>query len=190
MTIFASSNLKKTMRKLTMEELGRAPAAEAGGLPKIAVAVVLDNVRSMHNVGSFFRTCDAFAVERIALCGITGTPPDREIHKTALGAEMTVPWVRFATTQEAVEQLIREGRVALAVEQVEGAVALDDFRVDRTKNYALVFGNEVDGVAQSVVDMCQGALEIPQAGAKHSLNVAVSGGVVLWPFFCSFRKQS
>lgn len=177
------------MRKLTMEELRRATEEEAREMARIPVVVVLDNVRSLNNVGSFFRTCDAFAVERLILCGITGTPPDREIHKTALGAELTVPWVYFAKTVDAVGELRAEGYVVLAAEQVSGAAMLDEFVPDVTRKYALVFGNEVEGVAQSVVDLCDGAIEIPQAGAKHSLNVAVSGGVVLWPFFCVFRKD-
>jgi tRNA G18 (ribose-2'-O)-methylase SpoU len=171
-----------------MDELGRPSAAEVAGLAKIPVVVVLDNVRSLNNVGAFFRTCDAFAVERLVLCGITGTPPDREIHKTALGAELTVPWAYFQKTEDAVSLLREEGRTVLAVEQVEGAVMLDRFSPDGTGRYALVFGNEVEGVAQGAIEMCDGAIEIPQAGAKHSLNVAVSGGVVLWPFFCVFRK--
>ncbi len=176
------------MRKLDTHELGRPTGEALAALPRIPVAVLLDNVRSLNNVGSFFRTCDAFAVERLALCGITGTPPDREIHKTALGAEQTVPWTHFPDTREAVALLRERGYTPLAVEQVTGAAMLDEFTPDRAKKYALVFGNEVEGVAQSVVDMCDGAIEIPQAGAKHSLNVAVSGGVVLWPFFCAFRK--
>jgi tRNA G18 (ribose-2'-O)-methylase SpoU len=176
------------MRKLTMDELGRPSAADVAGLAKIPVVVVLDNVRSLNNVGSFFRTCDAFAVEILVLCGITGSPPDREIHKTALGAEQTVSWQRFETTVEAVKRLREEGYSPIAVEQVAGAVSLDDFRPEAAKKYALIFGNEVDGVAQDVIDMCAEAIEIPQAGAKHSLNVAVSGGVVLWTFFCAFRK--
>ena len=176
------------MRKLDTHELGRPTAETLATLPRIPVAVVLDNVRSLNNVGSFFRTCDAFAAERLVLCGITGTPPDREIHKTALGAEQTVPWTHFPETIEAVMQLRKEGCTILAVEQVTGAAMLDEFLPDATQKYALVFGNEVEGVAQSVIDLCDGAVEIPQAGAKHSLNVAVSGGVVLWPFFCAFRK--
>ncbi len=176
------------MRKLSSDQLGRPSAESCRELPKIPVTVVLDNVRSLNNVGSFFRTCDAFAVERLVLCGITGTPPDREIHKTALGAELTVPWAYFPKTEEAVAGLREEGYTLLASEQVSGAAMLDRFRPDVTKKYALVFGNEVDGVAQGVIDLCDGAIEIPQAGAKHSLNVAVSGGVVLWPFFCVFRK--
>ncbi len=185
---FASRSDHKIMRKLTTGELGRPTECQVRELPRIPVVVVLDNVRSMNNVGSFFRTCDAFAVERLVLCGITGTPPDREIHKTALGAEQTVPWTYFPRTEEAVRELCEAGYTVVAVEQVSGAVELDRFRPDEAKKYVLVFGNEVDGVSQGVVDMCADAIEIPQAGAKHSLNVAVSGGVVLWPFFCTFRK--
>ena len=177
-----------TMRKLTSGELGRPSAGTVLASPKIPVTVILDNVRSLNNTGSFFRTCDAFAVERLVLCGITGTPPDREIHKTALGAEQTVAWKHFAKTEDAIAELRADGRILIAVEQVEGAHSLDEYTPDPVKKYALVFGNEVDGVSQNVVDMCDFALEIPQAGAKHSLNVAVSGGVILWPFFCTFRK--
>ena len=147
------------------------------------VRVVLDNVRSAQNVGSFFRTGDAFAVEHVALCGITAVPPAREIHKTALGAELTVPWSYHASTAECVRQLRDEGYEVLAVEQVEGAAMLDAFCPEPGRRYALIFGNEVEGVAQEVVDLCHGALEIPQFGVKHSINVAVSGGVVLWRFF-------
>jgi tRNA G18 (ribose-2'-O)-methylase SpoU len=176
------------MRKLSNAELGRAPAEEAAALPRIPVTVVLDGVRSLNNVGSFFRTCDAFAVERLVLCGITGTPPDREIHKTALGAEQTVPWTYFRSAEAAVAQLRAEEREIIAVEQTSGAAMLDGFAPDTSRKYALVFGNEVEGVSQGVVDLCDGAIEIPQAGVKHSLNVAVSGGVVLWNFFCAFRR--
>jgi tRNA G18 (ribose-2'-O)-methylase SpoU len=186
-----AGNLKQalSMRKLTMDELGRPSVAEAASRPRIPVVVVLDNVRSLNNVGSFFRTCDAFAVARLILCGITGTPPDREIHKTALGAELTVPWQHHADTTVALESLRNEGFTLLAVEQVAGATMLDKFTVDSSRKYALVFGNEVDGVSQSAVDMCDGAIEIPQSGAKHSLNVAVSGGIVLWPFFCNTQNN-
>lgn len=168
--------------------MGRPSAAEVAELPKIPVVVVLDNVRSLHNVGSFFRTCDAFGAERLVLCGITGTPPDREIHKTALGAESTVAWEYCRSTSEAVTSLISQHYIPIAVEQVEGAVSLDRFDVADGKKYALIFGNEVDGVSQEVVDMCRCAIEIPQIGTKHSLNVGVSGGVVLWTFFCACRK--
>jgi tRNA G18 (ribose-2'-O)-methylase SpoU len=172
-----------------MAELGRPTAQEAIDRPRIPVVVVLDNVRSMHNVGSFFRTCDAFAISRMVLCGITGTPPDREIHKTALGAELTVAWEHSPTAAGAVTALRNENYTVLAIEQVTGAAILDKFTPDTSRKYALVFGNEVEGVSQSVIDLCDGAIEIPQAGAKHSLNVAVSGGVVLWSFFCAYRKQ-
>lgn len=177
------------MRKISNSELGRPSAEEFAGMNKMPVTVVLDNIRSMNNVGSFFRTCDAFAVERILLCGITGTPPNREIHKTALGAEETVEWEYFPKTAEAVASLQNGGYQITAVEQVEGAHMLDEFTPEADKRYALVFGNEVDGVAQEIADMCDLAIEIPQAGTKHSLNVSVSGGVVLWRFFCAYQKE-
>ena len=171
------------MRKITNEELGRPTPEEYAAKEKLPVRVVLDNVRSAQNVGSFFRTGDAFAVEHVALCSITAVPHAREIHKTALGAELTVPWSYHASTAECVRQLRDEGYEVLAVEQVEGAAMLDAFCPEPGRRYALVFGNEVEGVAQEVVDLCHGALEIPQFGVKHSINVAVSGGVVLWRFF-------
>ncbi|MDE5623070.1 MAG: RNA methyltransferase [Alistipes sp.] len=171
------------MRKITNEELGRPTPEEYAVMAKIPVTVVLDNVRSAQNVGAFFRTGDAFAVERIALCGITAVPPAREIHKTALGAEQTVAWSYHASTVECLRQLRDEGWQVLAVEQVEGAVSLEAFEPRPGVRYALVFGNEVAGVAQEAVDLCHGAIEIPQAGVKHSINVSVSGGVVLWRFF-------
>ena len=155
------------MRKITNEELGRPSAGEFARMEKMPVAVVLDNVRSMQNVGAFFRTADAFAVERIALCGITATPPNREIHKTALGAELTVAWDYFAATTDCIAALRAQGYLIYVVEQVEGAVMLDEFRPRPGQKYALVFGNEVDGVAQEVVDAADGAIEIPQAGTKR-----------------------
>lgn len=178
------------MRKITNEELGRPSAAEFAAMEKMPVAVVLDNVRSSQNTGAFFRTGDAFAVERIALCGITPTPPNRDVHKTALGAELTVPWSYHASAAECVQELQREGYRLLAVEQVEGSVSLDAFRPEPGARYALVFGNEVDGVAQEVVDLCDGAIEIPQAGTKHSINVSVAGGVVLWHLFSYLRPAA
>ena len=177
------------MRKITNEELGRPTAGEFAAMEKMPVAVVLDNVRSLQNVGAFFRTGDAFAVEHIALCGITAVPPNRDIHKTALGAELTVPWSYYETTEACIDRLHADGYEVLAVEQVEGAVPLDRFVPEPGRRYALVFGNEVDGVSQQVADRSDGALEIPQAGTKHSLNVAVSGGVVLWNFFCRIRPK-
>ena len=177
------------MQKITNQQLGRLTADEFRAAEKMRVTVVLDNVRSAQNVGAFFRTCDTFAVEHIVLCGITATPPNRDIHKTALGAEQSVGWSACASTEECVAGLRARGVRVLAVEQVEGAAMLDTFRAEDDTDYALVFGNEVDGVAQSVVDMCDGAIEIPQAGTKHSLNVSVSGGVVLWNFFCQIRPK-
>lgn len=177
------------MRKIPNEELGRPTVEEFAAREKLPVTVVLDNVRSAQNVGAFFRTGDAFAVERIALCGITATPPSREIHKTALGAEQTVSWEHFDSTVSCIDELHAAGYRVYAVEQVEGASMLGAFRAEEGVRYALVFGNEVDGVSQEVVDRCDGALEIPQAGTKHSLNVSVSGGVVLWSFFCQIYPK-
>ena len=177
------------MRKTANDELGRLTADQFRTAEKMRVTVVLDNVRSAQNVGAFFRTCDAFAVERMVLCGITAVPPNRDIHKTALGAEQSVEWSRCDTTEEALRRLREEGCTIVAVEQVEGAAMLDTFRAVEGVRYALVFGNEVDGVAQPVVDMCDAAIEIPQAGTKHSLNVSVSCGVVLWNFFCQIRPK-
>ncbi len=171
------------MRKITNQELGRPSAEEFAAMDKMAVTVVLDNVRSAQNVGAFFRTGDAFAVEKVVLCGITATPPSREIHKSSLGAEFTVAWEHNPSTVDAVLQLKEQGYTTLAIEQVEGAVMLDKLEVDPAKKYALVFGNEVLGVDQAVVDICDGAIEIPQVGTKHSINVSVCGGVVLWKFF-------
>ena len=172
------------MRKITNEELMRPSAEEFGRMEKMPVVVVLDNVRSMQNVGAFFRTGDAFAIEKIYLCGITATPPARDIHKTALGAEMTVRWEYCERTTDAVDQLKAEGYRLLAIEQVEGAVMLNEFCAEQGVKYALVFGNEVAGVDQAVVDVMDSSIEIPQVGTKHSINVSVSGGVVLWNFFC------
>ncbi len=171
------------MRKITNAELNRPSLEEFAKQKKTPIAVVLDNVRSAQNVGSFFRTGDAFAIEHIALCGITATPPNREIHKTALGAEESVAWSYYPTTAECIEQLRNDGYRIIAIEQVERAVMLDQFRAEEGIKYAVVFGNEVLGVEQSVVDMCDGAIEIPQFGTKHSLNVSVSGGVILWEIF-------
>lgn len=177
------------MRKITNEELGRPTVEEYAALEKMPVAVVLDNVRSQQNVGAFFRTADAFAAERIALCGITAVPPSRDIHKTALGAELTVPWDYYPATEECIGRLRSEGYRIYAVEQVEGAAMLGAFRAEPGVKYALVFGNEVAGVGQQAVDLCDGAIEIPQAGVKHSLNVSVSAGVVLWDFFRQIRPK-
>lgn len=177
------------MKKITNEELGRPNAEEFARMKKIPVVVVLDNVRSLNNVGSFFRTCDAFAVERMFLCGITGAPPNKEIHKTALGAEDTVSWEYAETTRSALETLRGVGYRIVAVEQIHEAVMLDKFTVRGGERYALVFGNEVFGVSEDAVALCDEAIEIPQAGTKHSLNVSVSGGVVLWRFFDFYKNR-
>ena len=171
------------MRKITNAELGRPTVEEFLQMEKMPVVVVLDNVRSAQNIGSFFRTGDAFAIERLCLCGISATPPSREIHKSSLGAEFSVAWSYFATTVECLQTLKDEGYTLVAIEQIEDAVMLDRFEPAEGVKYALVFGNEVEGVAQEAADMCDMAIEIPQRGTKHSLNVSVSGGVVLWKFF-------
>lgn len=150
---------------------------------KIPLVVVLDHVRSLNNVGSVFRTSDAFRVEAIYLCGITAYPPHAEIHKTALGAEESVDWFYFKDTMEAVEKLKAEGYVVCAIEQAEGSTMLDKLLLDKTKKYAVILGNEVKGVQQNVVDNCDMCVEIPQYGTKHSLNVSVTAGIVIWDFF-------
>ncbi len=177
------------MRKILNDELGRPTLEEFLAQPKMAVRVVLDNIRSLQNVGSFFRTGDAFAVEHIHLCGITATPPNRDIHKTALGAEMSVAWSYHPSTAECVAELHEQGYKVLSIEQVEGGVMLDEFEIDPEAKYALIFGNEVMGVDQAVVELSDGAIEIPQIGTKHSVNVSVAGGVVLWQFFWQFRTK-
>lgn len=177
------------MRKILNSELARPTVEQFAMQKKMPVVVVLDNIRSLQNVGSFFRTSDAFAIERIALCGITATPPSRDIHKTALGAEMTVAWEYHKSTLDCLEQLKEQGYTPLAIEQVEGSEMLSEFTVAPDAKYALVFGNEVMGVDQAVVDFCAGAIEIPQVGTKHSVNVSVAAGVVLWHFFCQFATK-
>lgn len=170
------------MRKLKITELNRISAEEFKQVEKLPLIVVLDQVRSLYNVGSVFRSSDAFRVEALYLCGITATPPHAEIHKTALGAEDSVSWTYFKTTQEAVAQLKAEGVEVWAVEQVEGSVKLQDFKPQAGKRYAIILGNEVKGVQQDVVDECDGCIEIPQFGTKHSLNVSVTGGILIWEF--------
>ncbi len=168
------------MRKLTVEELCRMDVEEFKKSEKLPLVVVLDNVRSLHNVGSVFRTADAFRLQGVCLCGVTACPPSPEIHKTALGAEDSVDWWYEEDTLAAVHQLQAEGFTVLAVEQVEGSSKLGDFAPEAGRKYALVMGNEVKGVRQDVVDIADGALEIPQYGTKHSLNVSVSAGIVMW----------
>ena len=167
-------------KKLTVEEMHRLTVDEFKRAPKQPLTVVLDNVRSLHNVGSVFRTADAFRIEKIVLCGITACPPSAEIHKTALGAEDAVEWEYVSDTLLAVHALKEAGYETLAVEQAENSHKLGAFVFDKEKKYALVLGNEVKGVRQDVVDACDGVVEIPQHGTKHSLNVSVTAGIVMW----------
>lgn len=171
------------MKKKTIWDMHRLSVDEFRDAPKIPLTVVLDNVRSLNNIGSIFRTCDAFAVERLVLCGISQTPPSPEIHKTALGAEESVEWVHYDKTLDAVADLKAAGYTVCCLEQVMGSVSLEQFEPQHGKRYAFVAGHEVDGVAQEVVDACDVCLEIPQQGTKHSLNVAVSTGITIWHFF-------
>ncbi|HTB51934.1 MAG TPA: RNA methyltransferase [Ferruginibacter sp.] len=168
------------MRKLTMDELNRKSVDEFKRSEKIPVIVVMDNIRSMHNVGSVFRTADAFLLEAIYLCGYTAQPPHRDINKTALGATETVSWKHFETTVEAVTALQQNGYKVYAIEQVESSISLENFSIRADEKTAVVFGNEVEGVQQEVIALCDGCIEIPQLGMKHSLNISVAAGIVLW----------
>jgi 23S rRNA (guanosine2251-2'-O)-methyltransferase len=167
------------MRKLSMDELKRKTTEEFKNSSKIPIIIILDNVRSMNNIGSIFRTADAFLLQGIYLCGVTATPPHREIQKTALGATDSVSWRHFPVTLDALNELKSEGFTVYAVEQVENSAKLDEINLPN-KKIALVFGNEVNGVEQTVIDNCAGCIEIPQYGTKHSLNLAVSVGIVAW----------
>lgn len=172
------------MRKLKNEELDRKSPEEFKAMEKLPIVVVLDNVRSAYNVGSVFRTADGFPIDGIYLCGITGHPPHKEIAKTALGSTETVSWKYFKSTLDAVAELKGAGYQVYAIEQAEGSKSLRNFELETSNlKLALVFGHEVDGVQQAVIDVCDGCIEIPQGGTKHSLNIAVSAGVVLWEFF-------
>jgi 23S rRNA (guanosine2251-2'-O)-methyltransferase len=171
------------MRKLKLEELNRATIAEFKAGKKMPVAVVLDNVRSMHNIGSIFRTADGFAVEQICLCGITAQPPHREIEKTALGATHSINWVYYADPMQAIQQLRENGYLIIAVEQAEKSIMLNEFIPVEGKKYALVFGNEVNGVSEEVMKNIDACIEIPQFGTKHSFNIVISAGIVLWDLF-------
>ena len=168
------------MRKLKIIEMNRLTVDEFKQAAKMPLVVVLDDVRSLHNVGAVFRTSDAFRVERVCLCGITAVPPQPEIHKTALGAEDSVDWTYYKDAADAVRELQGEGYTVYAVEQAEGSTMLQHLRPESDGRYAVVLGNEVKGVRQDVVDLCDGCLEIPQYGTKHSLNVSVTAGIVIW----------
>ena len=171
------------MRKLKITELNRISIEEFKEADKLPLVVVLDDIRSLHNIGSVFRTADAFRIECIYLCGITATPPHPEMHKTALGAEFTVDWKYVNNAVETGDNLRSEGYVVYSVEQAEGSIMLDELTLDRSKKYAVVMGNEVKGVQQEVIDHSDGCIEIPQYGTKHSLNVSVTAGIVIWDLF-------
>lgn len=169
------------MRKLTMDELDRKSVSDFKLAPKRQLVLVLDNIRSMHNVGSVFRTADAFLIDGICLCGFTPQPPHRDIQKTALGATESIDWIYYEHTIQAVKELQLKGYLVYAIEQTEGSILLNAFEKP-TKPLAFVFGNEVEGVHQTVIEQCDGVIEIPQWGMKHSLNISVAAAVVLWEF--------
>ncbi|AUC74218.1 RNA methyltransferase [Olleya sp. Bg11-27] len=178
------------MRKLKNNELDRLSVNDFKTAKKTPLIIVLDNIRSLNNIGSVFRTSDAFLVEKIYLCGITATPPHKDIHKTALGSTDTVAWEHVENTIDLVEKLKSENIVVCAIEQAEHATLLNDFKVETNKKYALIFGNEVKGVAQDVVNASDVTIEIPQFGTKHSLNISVSCGVVVWDVFSKLTLTS
>ena len=175
-------------RKLKITELNRISVEEFKEADKLPLVVVLDNVRSLHNIGSVFRTSDAFRIEFIYLCGITATPPHPEMHKTALGAEFTVDWKYVDNTVEVVDNLKEEGYTVYSIEQAKGSVMLDELTLDKSEKYAVVLGNEVKGVQQEVIDHSHGCIEIPQYGTKHSLNVSVTAGIVIWDLFKQLKQ--
>jgi 23S rRNA (guanosine2251-2'-O)-methyltransferase len=178
------------MKKLKLEELGRMSVDEFRNTPKVPVCLVLDNVRSLHNVGSAFRTSDAFRLEKIYLTGITGTPPHREIEKSALGATTSVSWEHVEKTRDVVKDLKASGYTIVAVEQTSESQSLHEFTPSSGTKYCLIFGNEVHGVSEDVIELADVALEIPQAGTKHSLNISVCLGIVTWEFFKALTLQS
>ena len=171
------------MRKLANSELDRKSVEDFKKATKTPIIIILDDIRSLHNIGSVFRTSDAFLVEKIYLCGITATPPHKEIHKTALGATETVAWEYAENVTTVIQQLKNEGVKVFAIEQVENATFLDQFHPNKDERYALIFGNEVYGVSQEAIALAEGCIEIPQLGSKHSLNISVSAGIVVWDFF-------
>jgi tRNA G18 (ribose-2'-O)-methylase SpoU len=176
------------MRKLENNELERKSVEDFKTSKKSPISIVLDDIRSLHNIGSVFRTSDAFLVEKIYLCGITASPPNKEIHKTALGATETVVWEHHENVLDVISNLKKENISVFAIEQVENSIFLNNFEVENDKKYALVFGNEVFGVSQKAIEICDGTIEIPQLGTKHSLNIAVSAGIVVWDLFSKINK--
>ena len=178
------------MRKLENSELDRKSVTDFKLADKTPIVIILDDIRSLHNIGSVFRTSDAFLIEKIYLCGITATPPNKEIHKTALGATDTVAWEYAKDVLEVISKLKVENTIVYAIEQVENAVFLDNFQPIKQTKYALVFGNEVYGVSQEAIKICDGCIEIPQLGTKHSLNISVSAGIVVWDLFQKMKNLS
>lgn len=172
------------MRKLLNEELNRLSLEEFKNEKKIPLIIVLDNIRSMHNIGSVFRTSDAFLVEKVYLCGITAIPPHKDIHKTALGSTDSVDWVYFEHTLDAIKELKNQGVIISGIEQTEKSVMLHDFKPEAGVKYAFVFGHEVRGVSQKVINECDMSIEVPQFGTKHSLNISVCAGILIWDFYC------
>lgn len=178
------------MRKLLNSELERKSVDDFKQADKTPIIIILDDIRSLHNIGSVFRTSDAFLIEKIYLCGITATPPNKEIHKTALGATDTVEWEYVKDVCKLIEKLKYNQTKVYAVEQVENAIFLNNFEVENNQKYALVFGNEVYGVAQKAIELCDGTIEIPQLGTKHSLNISVSAGIVVWDLYQKMNTKS
>lgn len=175
------------MRKLKTEELGRVGIEDFKNQEKLPLVVILDNVRSMHNIGSIFRTSDGFAIEKIYLCGITAQPPHREIEKTALGATQSIEWMYFEDVCEAINRLKTEGYTIIAIEQAENSTMLNNYQPDKSQKFALIFGNEVNGVSDEAMNKIDTCIEIPQFGTKHSFNIVVSAGIVLWDFFAKLK---
>lgn len=178
------------MRKLENSELDRKSVDDFKTSEKTPIIIILDDIRSLHNIGSVFRTSDAFLIEKIYLCGITAIPPNKEIHKTALGATETVTWEYQKNVLEVIENLKKEKTLVYAIEQVENATFLNNFEVKLNEKYALIFGNEVYGVSQEAIKLCDGTIEIPQLGTKHSLNISVSAGIVVWDLFQKIQQKS
>ncbi len=177
------------MKKLKNSELNRISIEEFKNSSKTPIKVILDNIRSAHNVGSIFRTCDAFLIDEIILCGITASPPNKEIRKTALGSSDSVKWSYFENTKEAIQELKKEKFQIISIEQADKSTKLEDFSVNSKKKYALIFGNEIKGVNQKLIDMSDVVVEIPQFGTKHSFNVSVSVGIVIWDFFSKIKAN-
>lgn len=177
------------MRKLKTEELGRVGIDDFKNQEKLPLVVILDSVRSMHNIGSIFRTSDGFAIEKIYLCGITAQPPHREIEKTALGATQSIEWIYFEDVCDAINQLKTDGYTIIAIEQAENSTMLNNYQPDKSQKFALIFGNEVNGVSDEAMNKIDTCIEIPQFGTKHSFNIVVSAGIVLWDFFAKLKLQ-